>query len=879
MTAQGLVNAPDEAIAITPTPISVASFTDRVRKVRHVEATFQVTNTTAATLSNLYFLPTVTADTDGDPSNNASTPTIAGTPYRALTYFDGSDASAKAASLQATSGETLDPATGEITYTGNIYRSDLDVSGVVPVPPAGLSATVQNAGWRVALALAPGEHTTVTLGVDIEGIDPDSPKSDVYNFRLVFTPVQDDPALTATGSVPDATRIRGRVTDTALYGGRATFGSLYTAPGFDIGAAGEVDYALPAVPAASDFTRVIMPSNYFSFGCSFSGTISDSDAEIAVYDALRTTGVQGDPIGTLQESIVAGGRRSTSRVAHVYAKAPVDIEGNVWCFGNTYYSVHLKAGWNAVEVFGSNVYDLNSGARSVLTAVRNAAGVSASVTDTSTIVLHPGERVTRNVKFLQLGGYSGTVRLSTTVPGVTVEPSTVNLASLGTQGLRAQALSTPLTFVAAADAPDHPYFLSSDALVLKDGNDAPLGQMPLSLQVLTPSVSLSSYGTPLPVNVALGDSGSVTLSLYSVNGLNGPVTVGVSGLPTGVTVPPQTVQVTSSGPTTVTLPLQVAADAMVGASKVTFTFSVPLSQFSYPQAASFTLNVLPKRTALPVNNGVYPAANGLWVRTTSPYSGTQTLTFTRYVNGVAAASFTLDTIQDYRIIWTVLSAPSGDLIAYGGPDGQRLRTYHDDGSMQETVYAESLTAASGPVIDAQGRFWYAQNPAGSLVHTNPDGTVTVVDATRDYRSLTWTVSTDGRRIVASQYTGVAYLIDTAADSVTPVGGNYGRYGAVYANDGTGWFWDYGTLRQALPDGSTRTPVITLPYIDSLIGFDAVQPGVLWAKTSNTVVRIDVNALTSRAVNLGTGFDSTVLNRQGGVDVIFSSPTPATSHLD
>jgi len=530
-----------------------------------------------------------------------------------------------------------------------------------------------------------------------------------------------------------------------------------------------------------------------------------------------------------------------------------------------------------VEVFGSNVYDLNSGARSVLTAARNTPGVSASVADTSTIVLHPGERVTRNVKFLQLGGYSGTVRLSTTVPGVTVEPSTVNLASLGTQGLRAQSLSTAITFVAAADAPDHPSFLSSDALVLKDGNDAPLGQMPLLLQVLTPSVDVSSNSTYSPVNVAPGEAGSVTLSLYSVNGLSGPVTVGASGLPTGVTVLPQTVQVTPGGPTTVTLPLQVAADAMVSTSKVTFTFTVPVTQ--YAQRTSFTLNVLPKRTALPVNNGVYPAANGLWVRTSSPYSGTQTLTFTRYVNGVAAASFTLDTIQDYRIIWTVLSAPSGDLIAYGGPDGQRLRTYHDDGSMQETVYAESLTAASGPVIDAQGRFWYAQNPAGSLVHTNPDGTVTVVDATRDYRSLTWTVSTDGGRIVASQYTGSAYLIDTAADSVTPVGGNYGRYGAVYANDGTGWFWDYGTLRQALPDGSTRTPVITLPYIDTLIGFDAVQPGVLWAKTSNTVVRIDVNALTSRTVNLGTGFDSTVLNRQGGVDVIFSFPTPATSHLD
>jgi len=298
VAAQGFVNAPDEAIAITPTPVSVASFTDRVRKVRHVEATFQVTNTTAATLSNLYFLPTVTADTDGDPSNNASTPTIAGTPYSALTYFDGSDASAKAASLQATSGETLDPATGEIIYTGNIYRSNLDVSGVVPVPPAGLSATVQNAGWRVALALAPGEHTTVTLGVDIQGIDPDSPKSDVYNFRLVFTPVQDDPALTATGSVPDATRIRGRVTDTALFGGRATFGSLYTAPGFDIGAAGEVDYALPAVPAASDFTRVIPAGGSFSSNCSFIGTISDSDAEIAVYDALRTTGAQGDRSGS-----------------------------------------------------------------------------------------------------------------------------------------------------------------------------------------------------------------------------------------------------------------------------------------------------------------------------------------------------------------------------------------------------------------------------------------------------------------------------------------------------------------------------------------------------------------------------------------------------
>jgi len=146
---QGLVAGP-ATLTVSSAPIATSAFTDPATRTRHIQATFQVTNTTAATLSNLYFLPTVTADTDGDPSNNASTPTIAGTPYSALTYFDGSDAAARATTLAPERARLLNAATG--TSSGamatNIAPDAHNTLGAAPRKPHTTPMVSRLSRWR-----------------------------------------------------------------------------------------------------------------------------------------------------------------------------------------------------------------------------------------------------------------------------------------------------------------------------------------------------------------------------------------------------------------------------------------------------------------------------------------------------------------------------------------------------------------------------------------------------------------------------------------------------------------------------------------------------------------------------------------------------------
>ena len=69
-----------------------------------------------------------------------------------------------------------------------------------------------------------------------------------------------------------------------------------------------------------------------------------------------------------------------------------------------------------------------------------ASGTTARVAmflDTTSIVLKAGESATVNATIYQNGGISGKLDLSTDVPGVTVEPASVTLPTLGTQSVRA----------------------------------------------------------------------------------------------------------------------------------------------------------------------------------------------------------------------------------------------------------------------------------------------------------------------------------------------------------------------------------------------------------------------------------------------------------
>lgn len=189
-----------QTLTIDPVPLATSSFTVAATHTRHIQATFKVTNNTGQTQTNLAFLPAATFDSDGDPSNNAQPPTVAGTPFSKVLFYDGSDASAKATALHAAPGQIFNVSTGlaQTDPLASHFLTNVDLSSVSAIPPTGLTVTVKNYGWQVSSSLAPGASANVTFAVDLPNIDLNNPKADPYNITLVFTSAAEGPGANAT---------------------------------------------------------------------------------------------------------------------------------------------------------------------------------------------------------------------------------------------------------------------------------------------------------------------------------------------------------------------------------------------------------------------------------------------------------------------------------------------------------------------------------------------------------------------------------------------------------------------------------------------------------------------------------------------------------
>ncbi|WP_424952187.1 ExeM/NucH family extracellular endonuclease [Deinococcus sp.] len=202
LNTQGLSNGPD---TLKFERLSSETFVTDGDSKRHVRATFRVTNTGAAAIGGLTLVPVDTDDTDGDAGNNATPPTVGSTPFSKVSYFDGSDASAKAGSITPTGGKRFNAATGraETDPGASAFLTGQDVSRLTATPPAGLSiAGIKDYGWKVADTLAPGASANVTFAVDLPAAP--SPKNDPFTFSLVFTNAQTGPTAIhdVQGSTP-----------------------------------------------------------------------------------------------------------------------------------------------------------------------------------------------------------------------------------------------------------------------------------------------------------------------------------------------------------------------------------------------------------------------------------------------------------------------------------------------------------------------------------------------------------------------------------------------------------------------------------------------------------------------------------------------------
>ncbi|ULH17882.1 hypothetical protein MF271_23185 (plasmid) [Deinococcus sp. KNUC1210] len=182
LRSQSLFDVPESAGGgFTFDGLGSATFVVKATGIRHVQATFKVTNNTGLTLNSLKFVPAI--------------PTGGSTVFSRVTYFDGSDASSKASSLNPVQGQNFSGATGQaVTDAGSSpFVTGLDTSGV-DTTGQGVSS-VKPYGWQVASQLAPGGTAVVTFAVDLPA--DANPKNNPFNFNLNFIGVQDGTSLTS----------------------------------------------------------------------------------------------------------------------------------------------------------------------------------------------------------------------------------------------------------------------------------------------------------------------------------------------------------------------------------------------------------------------------------------------------------------------------------------------------------------------------------------------------------------------------------------------------------------------------------------------------------------------------------------------------------
>ncbi|MVN87364.1 hypothetical protein GO986_11350 [Deinococcus sp. HMF7620] len=457
LSGQALTAAGDP-VQLGAQAITTQTFTTRKNgaDIRHISTTFAATNVTASALQNLTLLPVVLTDTDGDPENNATAPTVVGTPFRSVRLFDGSDASGQAASIRPVQGQQVNVQTGESTdnLAATLFLSGLNVASLGATPPAGLSMTVQNQGWLAAETLAPGATVPVTFAVDLP-IDRSNTRGQAFSFSLMFTAAQDvtgsevglpaDPAV-VRGTLQGWTRGAGYELSEE-YMAESGWVRRRTVP---VAAIGSVDLSLQGQETSQLFP-------FLDADCPVQGEQSAPNLHVA-WPYLAVYSAQGDRLGQVREVDT-----TNKPVRRLYADAPLRVKGTAPCQSlpeiSFEYDLTLQPGWNLItetqrrvgENFIIRYQSLPSGARTRLRFVQSGPWVRVGSPEFgSELNLRAGQPLAVPFQLFQDGGVSGPVTVTSSLPGVSVTPDTLNLPALTGQTLGVQAVTTSLTLTADA---------------------------------------------------------------------------------------------------------------------------------------------------------------------------------------------------------------------------------------------------------------------------------------------------------------------------------------------------------------------------------------------------------------------------------------------
>ncbi len=166
------------------------TYIDQVTGTLHMWATFDVTNNSTQSLAAPTFMP---VDTEGQ------TATIGATAFSNLKYFDGSDASSKATSLN------FDTSSDPKTTVNTPLITNLDSGDIQVNLPAGTTlGGISRSGWKMA-ALPAGATGQITLATSIA--QASNPSQNPFSFNLVFTVADNVPTTTISsmGAVQGST--------------------------------------------------------------------------------------------------------------------------------------------------------------------------------------------------------------------------------------------------------------------------------------------------------------------------------------------------------------------------------------------------------------------------------------------------------------------------------------------------------------------------------------------------------------------------------------------------------------------------------------------------------------------------------------------------
>jgi hypothetical protein len=243
----------------------------------------------------------------------------------------------------------------------------------------------------------------------------------------------------------------------------------------------------------------------------------------------------------------------------------------------------------------------------------------------NTVTIAQGTSGTSTITVTPQNGFSGSVALS--VSGL---PSGVT-ASFSP---KTASTSSTLTLKASATA-----ILGAATVTINGKSGTLMNATPIALTVIKPLGKFTLTASPTALTVAQGNSGTSTITIHPTGGFDQNVTLGASGLPSGVTASFSPNPATSTS----TLTLAASGSATVGKATIIITGTYTGASGSVVETTKVTLTVVEPNftlTASPTALTVTQGSSGpstITIKPTNTFAQSVTLSASGVPSGVTAS--------------------------------------------------------------------------------------------------------------------------------------------------------------------------------------------------------------------------------------------------